>query len=147
MPFFEFWPAFSPPSFDGRFVALAGALAGLLRGPLQGFEQARDLGRTVEDAELFLEDSRHPGTGPHLPAKAPDFRAVAQEVRHQAQVLTGQLGRSASLFAFAITRRPHRQPPADGYLRHSQCLRDLALGPALCPQGKGAFSSLLTPLL
>ena len=82
--FFEFWPPLGAPSLNNRFVALAGTLDGLLRGPLQGFEQTRNLGGTIKDAELLPDNGGHPRTGPHLAAKAPHLSSMTQKIGYQA---------------------------------------------------------------
>ena len=67
-PLFYARPILASPGFDGKFIPLPGALFRFLTRPLQAAENLPHVARMVADAELALDDLRHPITGPQVGA-------------------------------------------------------------------------------
>src|ERR1700722_3933406 len=85
----QFWPPHLSPVSDRSFITLDGSPDGHLWRPAQFLQQAADVAFVIADAELLLDDLRHPSTGPQLTTEAIGLRSVPEEFRNQSLLIHG----------------------------------------------------------
>ncbi len=133
--FFYPRPVLPAPAVHGLLVLLPGTTLRLLAAPAHGLQDAPDVGGMVGDAEVLLDDFRHPRQRPEVGGVAMSLGTLEQEASQLLPVVLGQSGAPAGM-AFGreslpsgslvgLLRAADRAWPdahAAGHLAHSETL-------------------------